>query len=62
MAPLLAFTVDPQEEAERKESRLAVIADHLGFSWTGKQTLKVSPMTVLQLKFYSLTMDIFTFL
>ncbi|XP_064199724.1 ankyrin-2b isoform X21 [Anguilla rostrata] len=26
--------VDPQEEAERKEERLAVIADHLGFSWT----------------------------
>lgn len=41
-APLLAFTVDPQEEAERKESRLAVIADHLGFSWTGKQSLKAS--------------------
>ncbi|KAI1888268.1 hypothetical protein AGOR_G00183270 [Albula goreensis] len=26
--------VDPQEEAERKEERLAIIADHLGFSWT----------------------------
>ncbi|XP_031441404.1 uncharacterized protein LOC105907238 [Clupea harengus] len=26
--------LDLQEEAERKESRLAVIADHLGFSWT----------------------------
>ncbi|XP_028836384.1 ankyrin-2b isoform X2 [Denticeps clupeoides] len=26
--------VDPQEEDERKEGRLAVIADHLGFSWT----------------------------
>ncbi|XP_075890000.1 ankyrin-2b isoform X4 [Nelusetta ayraudi] len=26
--------VDPQDEAERKEQRLAVIADHLGFSWT----------------------------
>uniref|UniRef100_A0AAY4EQ54 Ankyrin 2 n=1 Tax=Denticeps clupeoides TaxID=299321 RepID=A0AAY4EQ54_9TELE len=25
---------DPQEEDERKEGRLAVIADHLGFSWT----------------------------
>ncbi|KAJ8268874.1 hypothetical protein COCON_G00114810 [Conger conger] len=25
--------VDPQEEAERREERLAVIADHLGFSW-----------------------------
>ncbi|XP_028838031.1 ankyrin-2b isoform X26 [Denticeps clupeoides] len=26
--------LDPQEEDERKEGRLAVIADHLGFSWT----------------------------
>ncbi|XP_035849606.1 ankyrin-2b isoform X6 [Sander lucioperca] len=26
--------VDPQDEAERKEQRLAIIADHLGFSWT----------------------------
>ncbi|XP_030636370.1 ankyrin-2b [Chanos chanos] len=26
--------VDPQDEAERREGRLAVIADHLGFSWT----------------------------
>ncbi|XP_061107009.1 ankyrin-2b isoform X4 [Conger conger] len=25
--------LDPQEEAERREERLAVIADHLGFSW-----------------------------
>ncbi|XP_022603524.1 ankyrin-2 [Seriola dumerili] len=25
---------DPQDEAERKEERLAIIADHLGFSWT----------------------------
>ncbi|MBN3324258.1 ANK2 protein, partial [Atractosteus spatula] len=25
---------DPQDDAERKEERLAVIADHLGFSWT----------------------------
>uniref|UniRef100_A0A673AZQ8 Ankyrin 2 n=1 Tax=Sphaeramia orbicularis TaxID=375764 RepID=A0A673AZQ8_9TELE len=24
----------PQDEAERKEQRLAIIADHLGFSWT----------------------------
>lgn len=32
---LLVFAVDPQEEAERKEQHLAVIADHLGFSWTG---------------------------
>ncbi|XP_066536653.1 ankyrin-2b isoform X12 [Hoplias malabaricus] len=26
--------LDPQDEADRKEGRLAVIADHLGFSWT----------------------------
>ncbi|XP_030194209.1 ankyrin-2 isoform X2 [Gadus morhua] len=26
--------VDPQDEAERREQRLAIIADHLGFSWT----------------------------
>ncbi|XP_068164021.1 ankyrin-2b isoform X17 [Antennarius striatus] len=26
--------LDPQDEAERKEQQLAVIADHLGFSWT----------------------------
>ncbi|XP_033986775.1 ankyrin-2b isoform X1 [Trematomus bernacchii] len=26
--------VDPQDEEERKEQRLAIIADHLGFSWT----------------------------
>lgn len=31
----MVFTVDPQDEAERKEQRLAIIADHLGFSWTG---------------------------
>ncbi|XP_056882694.1 ankyrin-2b isoform X21 [Takifugu flavidus] len=27
-------TIDPQDEAERKEQHLAIIADHLGFSWT----------------------------
>uniref|UniRef100_A0A4W6E7T2 Ankyrin 2 n=1 Tax=Lates calcarifer TaxID=8187 RepID=A0A4W6E7T2_LATCA len=26
--------IDPQDEAERNEQRLAIIADHLGFSWT----------------------------
>ncbi|XP_051576840.1 ankyrin-2-like [Myxocyprinus asiaticus] len=26
--------VDPQDEADRKEGQLAVIADHLGFSWS----------------------------
>ncbi|XP_064199732.1 ankyrin-2b isoform X28 [Anguilla rostrata] len=34
MEPDDQSTIDPQEEAERKEERLAVIADHLGFSWT----------------------------
>lgn len=33
---VMTFTVDPQDEAERKEERLAIIADHLGFSWTGE--------------------------
>uniref|UniRef100_A0A673B168 Ankyrin 2 n=1 Tax=Sphaeramia orbicularis TaxID=375764 RepID=A0A673B168_9TELE len=28
------FSTYPQDEAERKEQRLAIIADHLGFSWT----------------------------
>lgn len=32
---LVVFTVDPQDEAERKEQHLAIIADRLGFSWTG---------------------------
>ncbi|XP_062850121.1 ankyrin-2b isoform X17 [Trichomycterus rosablanca] len=27
-------TLEPQDESDRKEGRLAVIADHLGFSWT----------------------------
>ncbi|XP_014822741.1 PREDICTED: ankyrin-2 isoform X16 [Poecilia mexicana] len=27
-------TIDPQDEAERNEQQLAIIADHLGFSWT----------------------------
>ncbi|XP_062850119.1 ankyrin-2b isoform X15 [Trichomycterus rosablanca] len=27
-------SVEPQDESDRKEGRLAVIADHLGFSWT----------------------------
>lgn len=35
LAALLEFAVDPQDEADRKEGRLAVIADHLGFSWSG---------------------------
>lgn len=32
---LVMFAVDPQDEAERRGQHLAVIADHLGFSWTG---------------------------
>lgn len=30
------FTVDWHEDADRKEETLAIIADLLGFSWTGK--------------------------
>ncbi|KAL2079306.1 hypothetical protein ACEWY4_025050 [Coilia grayii] len=43
--------VDPQEEAERKESRLAVIADHLGFSWTElARELEVSEEHINQIR------------
>lgn len=34
----MAFAVNPQDELDRKEGRLAVMADHLGFSWTGKKS------------------------
>ena len=37
-ACLVVFAVDPQDEAERREQRLAIIADHLGFSWTGESS------------------------
>lgn len=37
---VLQFAVDPQDEADRRESRLAVMADHLGFSWFGKYTTR----------------------
>lgn len=43
---LVVFTVDPQDEAERKEQRLAVIADHLGFSWTGESLLSQSSQII----------------
>lgn len=36
-----SFAVDPQDEAERREHWLAVIADHLGFSWTGESEFKL---------------------
>lgn len=39
-ACLVVFAVDPQDEAERNEQQLAIIADHLGFSWTGESYLK----------------------
>ncbi|XP_034021130.1 ankyrin-2-like isoform X7 [Thalassophryne amazonica] len=39
--------VDPQEEAERKARWLAIIADHLGFSWTQlAQELNFSEETI----------------
>lgn len=43
---LVVFAVDPQDEAERKEQRLAIIADHLGFSWTGKSLLSTNQVAL----------------
>lgn len=40
---LVVFAVDPQDEAERKEQHLAVIAEHLGFSWTGRPRPHLPP-------------------
>lgn len=37
----MAFAADPQDELDRKEGRLAVMADHLGFSWTGKSSMSL---------------------
>ncbi|XP_063042465.1 uncharacterized protein LOC134436989 isoform X4 [Engraulis encrasicolus] len=43
--------LDAQEEAERKESRLAVTADHLGFSWTElARELEVSEEQINQIR------------
>lgn len=33
---LFDLALDQQDDQERIEERLAHIADHLGFSWTGK--------------------------
>jgi len=33
---MMEFLVDWQDDADRKEETLAIIADLLGFSWTGK--------------------------
>lgn len=45
---LVVFAVDPQDEVERKEQRLAFIADHLGFSWTGEPHLTMIYLTSLK--------------
>ncbi|XP_016101477.1 LOW QUALITY PROTEIN: ankyrin-2-like [Sinocyclocheilus grahami] len=43
--------VDPQDEADRKEGRLAVIADHLGFSWSEfARELEFSEVQINQIK------------
>ncbi|XP_056128281.1 ankyrin-2b isoform X6 [Rhinichthys klamathensis goyatoka] len=43
--------VDPQDEADRKEGRLAVIADHLGFSWSElAQELEFSEKQINQIR------------
>uniref|UniRef100_A0A672MWF5 Ankyrin 2 n=1 Tax=Sinocyclocheilus grahami TaxID=75366 RepID=A0A672MWF5_SINGR len=42
---------DPQDEADRKEGRLAVIADHLGFSWSEfARELEFSEVQINQIK------------
>lgn len=45
---LVVFAVDPQDEVERKEQRLSVIANHLGFSWTGEPHLTMIYLTSLK--------------
>ncbi|ROL48322.1 Ankyrin-2 [Anabarilius grahami] len=43
--------VDPQDETDRKEARLAVIADHLGFSWSElAQELEFSELQIKQIR------------
>ncbi|XP_077057600.1 ankyrin-2b isoform X2 [Siphateles boraxobius] len=43
--------VNPQDEADRKEGRLAVIADHLGFSWSElAQELEFSEKQINQIR------------
>lgn len=51
---LVVFAVDPQDEAERKEQRLAIIADHLGFSWTGESHF-ISSDQAIKLKIIIIT-------
>ena len=36
MFGMMLFAVDPEEIIERKEQRLSIVGDHLGFSWTGE--------------------------
>ncbi|XP_016355246.1 ankyrin-2b isoform X1 [Sinocyclocheilus anshuiensis] len=43
--------VDPQDEADRKEGRLALIADHLGFSWSElARELEFSELQINQIR------------
>uniref|UniRef100_A0A672MGJ2 Ankyrin 2 n=1 Tax=Sinocyclocheilus grahami TaxID=75366 RepID=A0A672MGJ2_SINGR len=51
IAALLEFAVDPQDEADRKEGRLALIADHLGFSWSElARELEFSELQINQIR------------
>uniref|UniRef100_A0A671KDF9 Ankyrin-2-like n=1 Tax=Sinocyclocheilus anshuiensis TaxID=1608454 RepID=A0A671KDF9_9TELE len=43
--------LDPQDEADRKEGRLALIADHLGFSWSElARELEFSELQINQIR------------
>lgn len=49
---LVVFAVDPQDEVDRKEQRLTVIADHLGFSWTGEPHL-ITLINLTSLRYFT---------
>ncbi len=40
------FTVDWHDDADRKEETLAIIADLLGFSWTGEYINSIFILTM----------------
>uniref|UniRef100_A0A673K6M4 Ankyrin 2 n=1 Tax=Sinocyclocheilus rhinocerous TaxID=307959 RepID=A0A673K6M4_9TELE len=49
--PAYSKVIDPQDEADRKEGCLAVIADHLGFSWSEfARELEFSEVQINQLR------------
>lgn len=58
---VVEFAVDPQDEADRRESRLAVIADHLGFSWSGKSILSFGSICGFFLSVYFIFCCIYVF-